>query len=131
MEDKKIQEEEKKGETFYRAHPIAEPMGTTAGVGRAISYAIESLIWWVAIILEFFMALRLGLAMFGADGGNLATNLAYSISEPLVSPFFSLFSTSMTVTAPRIELETIVAMVVYYIVAYIIVQLMEIFREER
>lgn len=124
-------DKKKEGETFYKAHPIAQPMGM-AGVREVstTSMKVERVLWWGLGVLEAFLLLRIVFAAVGATGGNIITSLVYAVTYPFVWFFFYLFNTldRITVTAPTFELETLAAMSFYYIVVYIITSLIEGFR---
>jgi hypothetical protein len=54
--------------------------------------------------------------------------LVYSVSYPFVAPFFGLVGYQFQAGVSRLEIETIVAMVVYAIVGWIIIKLVNIGR---
>lgn len=127
----KKKDKKKEGETFYRAHPIAQPMGRV-GVREAstASMTAEKVLWRALGVVEALMLVRIVFAAFGATGGNIITSFVYTVTYPFVWFFFYLFNTldRISVTAPTFELETLAAMAFYYIVIYIITQLIEGFR---
>lgn len=129
-ENKPKKKERKEGEIFYKAHPIVTPMGETMYMGKGVGYYTEKVLWWALGLVEFILFIRLILAGFGADGGNAVTAFLYTISYPFVVFFFYLYDTlgRMSVTGSRFELETLSAMVVYYIFVYVIIQLIETLR---
>lgn len=121
----------KEGEVFYRAHPIAQPMGRVEQRESRASITIERGLWRILGVVEAILLLRIVIAAFGADGGNVLTSFIYAISYPFVWFFFYLFNTlgTVEVTSPTFEIETLAAMSFYYIVVYIITQLIVGFRE--
>lgn len=119
------------GEVFYRSHPIAEPFGQRVPVvATGLGFLLERIVWWIAGIIEIILFLRIVQAVLGVEGGNFFTSFIYGVSRPLVAPFFTLFDNlgQLSINNARFEYETLAAMVVYYIVAYIVVQLIRIFR---
>lgn len=124
---RKRRQAEKKGETFYNAYPAAQ----TVRQVNVTSYVFERLLWWALGIVEVILLIRIVMAAFGAVGGNIITAFFYAISYPFVILFFYLFNSmgEIIVTSPRFELETLAAMAFYYIVIYIITQLVGAFRE--
>ncbi|MEK7447612.1 MAG: hypothetical protein AAB632_02360 [Patescibacteria group bacterium] len=128
---RKKNEGKKEGEVFYRAHPIAQPMGGVAHRESKMSITVERGLWRILGIVEAVLLLRIVVAVFGADGGNIITSFIYAVSYPFVWFFFYLFNTlgRVEVTAPTFEIETLAAMAFYYIVVYIITQLIVGFRE--
>jgi len=121
---RKRRKKKEEGEIFYRAHPIAPAMPVARPTSR-VSSSVELFLWRILGIVEIILLVRLVLAAFGADGGNLLTPVLYSISYPFVVFFFYLFNSlgSISVAAPRFELETLSAMAFYYVVIYIVTQL--------
>lgn len=75
-------------------------------------------------LLLGLLALRFGLMLLGANTGNTIVNFIYDLSTPFVAPFFGMFGYTPQYGASRFELETLVAMVVYgfltWLVAYMI-----------
>ena len=113
------------GETFYRAHPAAiyQPVEYEAVSLRGV--ATERILWWMLTVVEAMLVIRLILAGVGANGGNLLTSFLYMISYPFVVFFFYLFNTinQINVTSAHFEIETLAAMSFYYIIIYIIAQI--------
>lgn len=120
---------EREGEVFYRAHPIAQPMGRVERE-TAAPLAVERALWWLLGAVEIALLLRMVFAAVGANGGNIITSFVYAVSYPFVWFFFYLFNTlgRIEVSAPTFEIETLAAMAFYYIVVYIITQLIVGFR---
>jgi hypothetical protein len=67
----------------------------------------------------------------GANQENAFANLIDSITYPFVAPFFGLFGYTMQYGVARLEVETIVAIVVYSLVGYGITRLVSINRVNR
>jgi uncharacterized protein YggT (Ycf19 family) len=84
------------------------------------------LIYWLVGIIESLMAIRVVLSMFGANQGNPFAYFIYSVTAPFVAPFQTLFNYQMKYGLSRFELETVVAMLVYALVAYGIIALLQI-----
>ena len=133
-EKKKKKNEKKKresGEVFYRAHPVAQPISRVEHrEASTVPYTAERIPWLALGIVEAILLFRMVLAVFGATGGNILTSFFYAVSYPFVWFFFYLFNTldNIYVTNSRFELETVAAMAFYYIVVYIIAQLIIGFR---
>ncbi len=122
QESQRDRNEKEKGETFYSAHPAAAypPVEYRAiGVRGLIA---ERILWRLLVLVELILLIRLILAGFGANGGNMLTSFLYAISYPFVVFFFYLFNTldRINVAAPHFEIETLAAMSFYYIIVYII-----------
>jgi uncharacterized protein YggT (Ycf19 family) len=109
-------------EVINRENPAAE---------QARSQDVASrIVWYVAGILLALLALRFMLALLGANPANAFANLVYSITYPFVAPFFTLFSYNLSYSRAHFELYTLVAMLVYALMAYGISRLITLTRED-
>jgi hypothetical protein len=78
--------------------------------------------------IELVVGLRFFFRLLGADPGNIIVAWVYNISTPLVAPFAGIFGQSLSTAAGTVvtgvfEISTLVALVVYAIIAGIILQL--------
>ncbi len=89
------------------------------------SNKVVRLVWFVAGVILALLAIRFVLALLGANPANPFANFIYDITYPLVAPFFGLFSYDQRYGVSRLEIFTLVAMLVYGLVAYGIVYLIE------
>lgn len=79
----------------------------------------ERIVWFVAGILLTLLGLRFLLAALGADPANAFAQFIFDVTHPFVSPFFSLFSYDVVAAGiSRIEIYTLVAMLIYALVAW-------------
>ncbi len=94
-------------------NPIADASNTIARV-----------VYTIGGIVTGLLAIRFMLVLFGANPNNAFANIIYDLSRPIVSPFFGLFNYDGQVgTAGRFEFETLIAIVVYGLVAWVLVRL--------
>lgn len=98
---------------------------TTSGTSTA-----ERVIYYIMGVLLTLLAFRFILSLLGANRGNGFADFIYSVSYPFVAPFFGLFGYEVEYGVSRFEIETLVAMLVYAVVAYGIVKLIRIGRKE-
>lgn len=90
---------------------------------------ITRIIWFVAGVILLLLAFRFILSLFGANTTNGFANFIYSTSHPFVAPFFNLFSyNNIQYGVSRFEVYTLVAMLVYAAVAWILSALVNIGR---
>lgn len=85
-------------------------VSTTSLVARIISYVLG--------ILLSLLAIRFVLSLLGANQDNPFASFIYSVTYPFVAPFFGLFGYTMKYGVARVELETLIAIVVYALVGY-------------
>ncbi len=76
------------------------------------------IIWYLAGILLVLLAFRFILALLGANPNNQFANFIYSVSHPFVAPFFGLFGYNLHYGVSRFEIFTLVAMLVYAVIAW-------------
>ncbi|MFZ2252872.1 MAG: YggT family protein [Minisyncoccia bacterium] len=91
---------------------------TTKPIFRA-----SQVIWYILALFEVVLTLRFFLKLLGANPVASFTNLIYSVSLPLVSPFQAVFSIS-NIEKNIFEWTTLLAMFVYWLVAMGIMQLL-------
>ncbi|HSX52754.1 MAG TPA: YggT family protein [Patescibacteria group bacterium] len=114
------------GDTVQRNTRVARPHADA----EHDQNVAERAVWLVAGVLLAVLGLRFLLSLMGANTTNAFANFIYSISHPFVAPFFSLFSYNTQITgASRFEAYTLVAMVVYALIAWGIAKLVTINRE--
>lgn len=88
----------------------------------------ERVVWFVAGVLLVLLGLRFIFALLGANPANGLANFVYSVTHPFVSPFFKLFSYNYTTNVSRFEGYTLVAMLIYGLIAWGIARLVTLRR---
>ena len=84
-----------------------------------------SIIYYVLNVIEIILALRLVFRLLGANPASPIVNFLYTISAPLVAPFVGIFRQPVTGTSV-LEVSTIIAMVIYALLVYLIIKLFRI-----
>lgn len=93
----------------------------------------KRLIYWVLALLEVLFAFRLLFKLMGANPGSPFVSFIYTVSQVFIMPFVGIFrSTAAQGIETRAILEpgTIIAMIVYALIAWGIVKLIEIYRTQ-
>jgi ABC-type Na+ efflux pump permease subunit len=85
-------------------------------------YRGTQIVWYLLGILEVLLAFRFLLKLFGANPGAGFSNFVYSLSYPFATPFLNVFRIS-SVEGSVFEWTTLLAMLVYWIVAWGIIEL--------
>jgi hypothetical protein len=85
-------------------------------------YRGTQIVWYLLGLLEVLLAFRFLLKLFGANPFAGFTNFIYSFSFPFVSPFLNVFRVN-TVEGSVFEWTTLLAMIVYWIIAWGIISL--------
>jgi len=84
-------------------------------------YRVTRYVWYVFYVIEALLALRLILKLLGANPGAAFTDLVYGASGVFVAPFRYVFS-APAAGGSVLELSTILALVVYWLIAWGIVK---------
>lgn len=79
-------------------------------------------VWYILGILEAFLAFRFVLRLLAANPAAGFTDFIYSVTHPFVEPFMAVFNTTQ-VARSTLEWTTLLAMVVYWLVAVAIIRL--------
>jgi len=88
-------------------------------------FRVYQIIWYILGVIEVLLIFRVVLKMLGANLGSSFTNLIYTLSNPLALPFRGIFQTQV-VEGSVFEWSTIIAGVVYAVVAWGLVQLFQL-----
>ena len=86
-------------------------------------YRGTQIVWYLVGIIEIILTFRFLLKLFGANTGAGFTHFIYAITEPLALPFLSVFRMSR-LEGSLFEWTTILAMVVYGLIGWGIVQIL-------
>lgn len=86
---------------------------------RRTSYRLVQAIWLLFGIVEGLLAIRFVLKLLGANSAAGFANFIYSASGPFLAPFNNLFGNPAS-GGSVLELNTMVAIVVYMLVAWLV-----------
>jgi uncharacterized protein YggT (Ycf19 family) len=80
---------------------------------------IAQVVWFIVGIILAILAVRVVLALLGANLSNGFASFIYNLSDPFVAPFRGLLQVGQfEAGVSRLELETIVAMLVYALIGW-------------
>jgi len=96
------------------------------GAKKAI-FRLYQVIWYVLGVVEVLLVSRILLKLIGANLTSGFTSFIYSISAPLALPFKGVLGVSQSMDS-IVEWSTIIAMVVYAIVAIGVVKLFQLIK---
>jgi hypothetical protein len=74
-------------------------------------------------IIIGLLGLRFVLMLLGANRGNAVVDMIYGISYPFAAPFFGMFGYTAEFGRSRFEFETLVAMVAYALITWLLIRL--------
>ncbi|MGB3072680.1 MAG: YggT family protein [Candidatus Moraniibacteriota bacterium] len=86
-------------------------------------YRGTQVVWYILGLVEVLLAFRLVLKLLGANAGAGFTSFIYMVTTPFTTPFASVFKVSRS-QGSVFEWTTILAMFVYFVVAWGIIKLL-------
>lgn len=92
-----------------------------AEYGSSVVARVVSMIGGVIMAL---LGIRFLLSLLGANRANPFASFIYTASHPFVSPFFGLFNYQEQIGVVRFEVETIIAILFWGFVTWMIVRLL-------
>ncbi|MBE0429740.1 MAG: YggT family protein [Thermoleophilia bacterium] len=90
-----------------------------------VIFKITSLVWLIAGIIVAIIGFRVLLKLLAANPDSGFVDFIYNISYPFVAPFFGILGTP-AVNGSVFEFSSVIAMIVYLLVAWGIVALINI-----
>ena len=91
---------------------------------------LRKIVCYILGVLEALFAFRLIFKLLGANSGSSFVSLIYTITGILIAPFSGIFETAVNKVVEIksvLEPTTIIAMIIYALIAYGVVRLIEIF----
>lgn len=86
-------------------------------------YRGTQVVWYILSVIEALLAIRFALKLLGANPAAGFTNLIYSLTYPFAAPFLGVFQSSRPVVGSVFEWTTLLAMLVYWLLAIGIIRL--------
>ncbi|MES2471107.1 MAG: YggT family protein [Patescibacteria group bacterium] len=97
-------------------------MDSTTSPSTKPLYRGTQIVWYILGLLEILLAFRFVLKLFGANPAAGFTSFIYSISHIFAAPFLNVFGITQ-VGASRFEWTTLLAMLVYWVIALGIIKI--------
>ncbi len=91
-------------------------------------YRGTQIVWYILGILETLLAFRFVLKLLGANPTAGFSSFIYGVTYPFAAPFLSVFNASK-VEGSVFEWTTLLAMLVYWLIAWAIIRLFLMGRE--
>lgn len=85
------------------------------------------IIWYILGVIEVILAFRVVLKLLGANAFSGFASFIYAVSGPFALPFSGILGTTISANSV-FEWSTLIAMMVYFIVAYGIVALFQLIK---
>jgi hypothetical protein len=109
------------GSSEYVEHTVDD----AAAAHRTLAYQITAFLWLMFGALEGLLGLRLILKLLASNPSNPFAQLVYGLSDIFVWPFIGLTITP-SAAGIVVEIHTIIAMVVYAILAWLVISLVRV-----
>ena len=90
------------------------------GGRRAMSTKLVRAIYLIFGLIEALLLIRFVLKAWGANAEAGFAQLIYGMTGPLVAPFLGLFGTPQAASGATLELHTLIALVIYALVAWLL-----------
>jgi len=97
----------------------------TSSDRNILLFRIYQLTWFVLGVIETLLLFRFVFKMIGANTFSGFTDFIYSLSDPLTAPFMNILPAT-TSNASVMEWSTLIAIIVYLVIAYGIFELLEL-----
>ena len=98
-----------------------DPEAPVSGADRA-----RQVVYLIFGIIEVLIAIRVVLKLLAANPNAGFSSFIYGITEPLVGPFLGVFNTPSGDNGSVFELSSVLAIIVYMLLAYVIVRVIYI-----
>lgn len=83
-------------------------------------------VWYIAGVIIALLAIRFTFVLLGASTSSAFVDFIYNLSYPLAAPFFGIFGYNLHYGVSRFEISTLVAIVIYALIAWGIARLITI-----
>jgi hypothetical protein len=87
---------------------------------RSMSIKLTQAIYLIFGLIEALLLIRFVLKALGANAEAGFAQFIYGMTGPLVAPFLGLFGTPQAASGATLELHTLIALVIYALVAWLL-----------
>ncbi|MHB8125003.1 MAG: YggT family protein [Desulfitobacteriaceae bacterium] len=101
-------------------------MDETFNKSKQVNPKVRRIIYYILGVLEVLFAFRFFLKLFGANPLSPFVSFIYSLTKVFLYPFVGIFKTAVIETQAVFEPTTLIGMIVYALIAWGIVKLIEI-----
>jgi hypothetical protein len=86
-------------------------------------YRGTQVVWYILGVIEILLAFRFVLKLLGANSGAGFTSFIYSVTYIFAAPFLTVFRSSRITEGNIFEWTTLLAMFVYWVIAFGVIKL--------
>jgi hypothetical protein len=98
---------------------------TTAPVATSAVFKLADIVWFIIGLIQLLLGLRLILLFLGASSASPFVSFIYDLSSAFVAPFSGIFP-STNLGGFVVEWASIIAMIAYSIIGWIITKLLSL-----
>lgn len=115
--------------TIHETRTVQEPLVKTEHPQKIYEkkksiFRVSELIWTVLGVIELLLGFRIALKALAANPTSGFTSLIYGLSQPLAAPFSGILRTNVGTGGSVFEWSTLIAIVVYAVIALILIHLL-------
>jgi uncharacterized membrane protein len=90
---------------------------------RQTLFKVTNVIWLIGGLIEGLIGLRVLLRLIAANSANAFAQLVYQLSQVFVGPFLTLTGSPSTSSGVILEIPSLIAMLVYFLIIWFIARL--------
>ncbi len=87
---------------------------------------VEKVVYLIYGVLAGLLAIRFVFSLLGANRSNAFADFIYTMTGPMVAPFRGLFNIDTTYGVSRFDIESVVAVIVFGLVAWIVTKALDL-----
>lgn len=88
---------------------------------------IAKVIYMILLGIETLVGIRFVFKLIGANEGNAIVNLVYQFSAVFIAPFRGIIDGDFYIGRFFVDVDALVALVVYMIVAFVVIEVIKVF----
>lgn len=88
---------------------------------------IAQILYTIDLLIETIISLRFIFKLFGASEANAIVRWIYEISGAFISPFEGIITANWHIGSLYIDVNALVALVVYMLVAFVLIEIVKAF----
>jgi hypothetical protein len=125
-----VREEPVVKETVVEREPVVaaqrKVVEDPSAPGRVMVARISAIIWLLFGALDALILLRIALKLMAANPASGFANFVYSFTDVFLAPFATLFNSPLVGNGGVLEMFSVVALIVYTLLAWLIVRLFRV-----
>lgn len=92
---------------------------------------LAQIFYTILLIIETLISLRFVFKLVGANSANWIVKFVYELSSIFVQPFVGILDGDWRLGKFYIDVDALVALLIYMIVAFVVVEIIKVFSQKR